>query len=235
MSSKQILLLVVSVAITSIALSDNEANAQYIIPWYTIDGGGGYSNGGNFELEGTIGQHDAGTTMTGGSFQLNGGFWVGVDNQGPFTITPNSFMVTRGQYFSGDETSLAASDNNDLSLRRLDTDIQSRTEFVVKGFSPIATPSSLEFTLEGAVFARSNVVQTIELFDYVAATWEIIDSRNAVRSPAPDSVVTVAATGDLSRFVEAGTMCVEARVRYKSDSPRQNFASNTDQTIWTIQ
>ena len=125
MSSKQILLLVVSVAMTSIALSDNEANAQYIIPWYTIDGGGGYSNGGNFELEGTIGQHDAGTAMTGGSFQLNGGFWVGVDNQGPITITPNSFMVTRGQYFSGDETSLAASDNNDLSLRRLDTDIQS--------------------------------------------------------------------------------------------------------------
>ncbi len=235
MSSKQILLLVVSVAITSIALSDNEANAQYIIPWYTIDGGGGYSNGGNFELEGTIGQHDAGTTMTGGSFQLSGGFWVGQNNQGPFTVTPNSFLVTRGQYFSGDETDLAVSDNSDLSLRRLDTDIQSRTEFVVKGFSPIVTPSSLEFTLEGAVFARSNVVQTIELFDYVAASWEIIDSRNAVRSPAPDSVVTVAATGDLSRFVEAGTMSVEARVRYKSDSPRQNFASNTDQTIWMIQ
>ena len=99
----------------------------------------------------------------------------------------------------------------------------------------MVTPSSLEFKLEGTVFARSNVVQTIELFDYVATTWEIINSRNAVRSPAPDSVVTVAATGDLSRFVEAGTMCVEARVRYKSDSPRQNFASNTDQTIWTIQ
>jgi hypothetical protein len=144
-------------------------------------------------------------------------------------------MVTRGQYFLGDESSLAASDNYDLSLRRLGTDIQSRTEFEVKGFSPIVTPSSLEFTLEGAVFARSNVVQTIELFDYVAATWEIVDSRNAARSPVPDSVVTVAATAGLSRFVESGTSCIEARIRFNSDGPRQNFASNTDQTIWTIQ
>jgi hypothetical protein len=59
---------------------------------------------------------------------------------------------------------------------------------------------------EGAVFARSNVVQTIELFDYDAAVWELVDTTNSVWSPAPDSVVTVAATGDLSRFVEAGTM-----------------------------
>ena len=127
------------------------------------------------------------------------------------------------------------SDNSDLSLRRLSTDIQSRTEFEVKGISPIATPSSFEFKLEGAVFARSNVVQTIELYDYMAAAWELVDSRNAARSPAPDLVVTVGATGDLSRFVEAGTRCVEARVRYRSDNPRQVFGSNTDQTIWTIQ
>ena len=54
------------------------------------------------------------------------------------------------------------------------------------------------------MFARGNVVQTIEMFDYDAATWELVDTRNANRSPTPDSVVTVAATGDLSRFVERG-------------------------------
>jgi hypothetical protein len=207
---------------------------QFDLSWYTIESGGGRATGGKFELEGTIGQHDAGTTMTGGSFALSGGFWVGMNNPGPFTVTPDSVQVTRGQYVSGNETTLAVSDNNDLSLRRLDSDIQSRTEFVVKGYSPIA-PESLKFKLEGAVFARSNVVQTIELFDYVANRWEILDSRNATRSPAPDLVVTVAATGDLSRFVEAETSCMEARVRYKSDIPRQNFASNTDQTVWMIE
>ena len=44
------------------------------IDWHTIDGGGGYSAGGDFELEGTIGQPDAGD-MSGGDFALHGGFW----------------------------------------------------------------------------------------------------------------------------------------------------------------
>lgn len=45
--------------------------------WYTVDGGGAmFTSGGAFELSGTIAQHDAGT-MTGGSFQLTGGFWAG--------------------------------------------------------------------------------------------------------------------------------------------------------------
>ncbi|QOJ14239.1 MAG: hypothetical protein HRU75_06145 [Planctomycetia bacterium] len=47
------------------------------IPWYTIDGGGGTSSGGVYELSGTIGQHDAGV-MSGGSFSLTGGFWAGI-------------------------------------------------------------------------------------------------------------------------------------------------------------
>ena len=45
------------------------------IPWYSIDGGGGTSEGGQFSVAGTIGQHDAGA-MTGGGFSLAGGFWA---------------------------------------------------------------------------------------------------------------------------------------------------------------
>ena len=44
----------------------------------TIDGGGAmFSQGGDFELSGTIGQPDAGA-MTGGDFELTGGFWIAV-------------------------------------------------------------------------------------------------------------------------------------------------------------
>jgi hypothetical protein len=50
------------------------AFAQFQIDWYTIDGGGGSSSGGNFSLTGTIGQHDA-VAGTGGPFQCGGGFW----------------------------------------------------------------------------------------------------------------------------------------------------------------
>jgi len=56
-------------------------NADYSIEWYTIDGGGGTSSGGNYVLTGTIGQPDAGY-HGGGQYELLGGFWVG----GPLCI-----------------------------------------------------------------------------------------------------------------------------------------------------
>ena len=46
---------------------------NYSIDWYSIDGGGGTSTGGNYSLTGTIGQADAGT-MSGGNYTLTGGF-----------------------------------------------------------------------------------------------------------------------------------------------------------------
>ncbi len=49
----------------------------YDLSWYTIDGGGAtFSTGGSYSLGGTIGQADAGV-LSGGTYQLNGGFWGG--------------------------------------------------------------------------------------------------------------------------------------------------------------
>jgi hypothetical protein len=48
---------------------------QYSIDWYKVSGGGGASSGGTYSLNGTIGQHDASTPMTGGNYSLTGGFW----------------------------------------------------------------------------------------------------------------------------------------------------------------
>ena len=47
----------------------------YSIDWSTIDGGGGTSTGGVYSVSGTIGQSDAGPTMSGGNYTLDGGFW----------------------------------------------------------------------------------------------------------------------------------------------------------------
>jgi hypothetical protein len=54
---------------------------DFAIDWWTIDGGGEmWTAGGDFELSGTIGQPDANTiVMTGGDFELVGGFWAGVE------------------------------------------------------------------------------------------------------------------------------------------------------------
>ena len=62
------------------ALLAAPASAQFSIDWYTIDAGGGTSSGGGFTLSGTIGQPDAGPTLSGGAFELTGGFWAATQN-----------------------------------------------------------------------------------------------------------------------------------------------------------
>jgi len=50
----------------------------YAVNWWSIDGGGsvGTVSGGGYVLSGTIGQHDAGRAMTGGTYGVQGGFWT---------------------------------------------------------------------------------------------------------------------------------------------------------------
>ncbi|MGP8199891.1 MAG: hypothetical protein ACLQU4_10355 [Limisphaerales bacterium] len=52
---------------------------SYSVDWYKVAGGGGSSSGTNggtvYSVNGTIGQQDASTAMTGGSYSLTGGFW----------------------------------------------------------------------------------------------------------------------------------------------------------------
>jgi len=51
---------------------------DFTVDWYTVDGGGAMgASGGDFELSATIGQPDASNAMTGGEFELVGGFWAG--------------------------------------------------------------------------------------------------------------------------------------------------------------
>ena len=45
-------------ALVVLAGAASQSLAQFSISWFTIDGGGGTSSGGNFTLSGTIGQPD---------------------------------------------------------------------------------------------------------------------------------------------------------------------------------
>ncbi|MEM7456795.1 MAG: hypothetical protein AAF456_20800 [Planctomycetota bacterium] len=147
-----------------------------------------------------------------------------------FDATPDAYILNAGVLSSGDVSNLQASDNSDLSLSRNPFQISSIVEFECKGNSSDPAPTSLTFRLESSVFARSTVTQTIWLYDYDTDTWEIVDSRNAARFA--DQTVDVAAAGDLSRFVEPGTGCIEARIRYRSLVARQNFSANVDHVLW---
>jgi hypothetical protein len=69
-TGKRLLLLAVVYG-TSVSLANN-----YSLDWWTMDGGGAMgATGGSFQLSGTIGQPDAGVALSGGNFELTGGFW----------------------------------------------------------------------------------------------------------------------------------------------------------------
>ena len=70
-----LLAITIIVFITSTAL----AISSYQITWWTVDGGGGVSQsiGGQYTLQGTIGQPDAGSSQ-GGEYGLEGGFWASI-------------------------------------------------------------------------------------------------------------------------------------------------------------
>ena len=64
-------------AAQSTSLMDVPASSggDFELNWFTVDSGGGTSQGGDFSISGTIGQPDPGSSMAGGDFELSGGFW----------------------------------------------------------------------------------------------------------------------------------------------------------------
>jgi hypothetical protein len=68
---KMILLLSLLVCATTTGLAQ-----PFSIDWFKIAGGGGTSTNAQFNLSGTIGQHDASPQMSGGNFALTSGYWA---------------------------------------------------------------------------------------------------------------------------------------------------------------
>ena len=68
-----LVILFLSLLFAGIALAQPMA---FSLPWWTVDGGGGTSQGGVYTLSDTIGQPDA-SYITGGDFTLTGGFAAG--------------------------------------------------------------------------------------------------------------------------------------------------------------
>ena len=65
------------VAVLALTWSALAQTGALDVPWFSVDGGGGTSAGGDFTLDGTIGQPDAGR-LEGGDFAVQGGFIPGV-------------------------------------------------------------------------------------------------------------------------------------------------------------
>lgn len=62
--------------------------STYKLGWWTVDGGGNVSRGGEYALMGTTGQPDAGV-LAGSGYTLSGGFW---GRAGPAAVPGDHFV-----------------------------------------------------------------------------------------------------------------------------------------------
>lgn len=63
------------------------AGESFNIAWWTMDGGGGLSQGDTFSVNGTIGQSDAGI-MVGEQYVLQSGFWIAANPSNSLLFLP---------------------------------------------------------------------------------------------------------------------------------------------------
>jgi len=76
MKRKLIVLLLVIIILLSVTTLVTASPNAFSLSWWTVDGGGGTSKGGDYTLNGTIGQPEGKHLMSGGKFGLVGGFWA---------------------------------------------------------------------------------------------------------------------------------------------------------------
>lgn len=141
---------------------------------------------------------------------------LGIDNVTAIALTetvlPTQFTVTRGALLGGSLNDLLFSDNSYVNVEaRRPTEIAAASvEVEVEGTSPVESPTLLQFVLEAAT-SGAPVRQRIELFNYQSNTWEQVDERDG---PFADTTVVVTIATNASRFVQAGTGKVRARIGY---------------------
>ena len=235
MISKQTTVRIVILAISCMALGSTSANAQYTISWFTIASGGGNATGGNFALEGTIGQHDAGPVMTGGEFQLTGGFWAGVI-QNPHETVADSINIFRGVLIGGDLSDSFESDDSYLKFNPgfVINSSEAPVWLIFDGTLPNDNPNSLAIVKESTV-GTPGLTCTLEAWNWTSAAYDVVDV--SVASFNEDVVVTADLSSGISDFTESGSGAVRTRVGCRKTGFTINYPWEVrlDQLVWIVQ
>jgi photosystem II stability/assembly factor-like uncharacterized protein len=149
-------------------------------------------------------------------------------------VVAEQLNVLRGRQVGGDLVDTHVSDdsrlefNPGLTLNSKEPPI--RIEFVAT--LPLDQPSEITFTLESRA-NTPNIDQQIELFNFVTGFYEQVDLGEA---SIADSVVEYVVTGDITRFVEAGSGETKARLSWKANGILLEFpwTVGIDHVFWTI-
>ncbi len=148
---------------------------------------------------------------------------------------PTSFNVFRGVKEMGRLGCLFDSDDMYLLIRNGVTALRSEAPITISldGHSAVQTASSFKFQVEMHV-TISGLNETVDLFDWIAGTYDTVDAITAQATTA-DSVVEVVGT-NCNRYIQSGTHSVRARLRIRPSGPvlTNTWRAFIDHCLWTI-
>lgn len=143
---------------------------------------------------------------------------------------PVSANVVQGVLVSGKVPQAMVSDDTYLVVRRPELSLAPAVVVRFAAPAPTFTPASLSFSLEARVTAKG-LVQSIELFDWSAGSWVLLDARPA---GLVDQVVSVPVAKP-ARFLQPGSRNMLAQVRYRGTGfVSARWSALVDQVAWTV-
>ena len=146
------------------------------------------------------------------------------------TVTADSMQVVKGVRRQGDVEDTYASD--DAFVRFQPGTLSKQPSIIIefRATLPDDQPQAITAVLEARA-NRDEIIQRLEMWNYLTGQFEVVDSRNA--SNGIDQVSVVPLSGDVSRFVEGGSGNIVTRVTF--NGPRLGGArwiADIDQLIW---
>ncbi|MFN8140637.1 MAG: PQQ-dependent sugar dehydrogenase [Fimbriimonadales bacterium] len=150
-------------------------------------------------------------------------------------IAVEGISLIHGIYFSGDLGSLLESDNNKYIVRaqKFTNQITPPAQIEFTATSPTATTLDLRVNIESSA-NDVNIQQRIELFNHITQAYELVDARVLSQT---DSTFEISTSGDDSRFIDASTRQLKARLTYRQLGPTFNIVwrAQVDRFWWKVQ
>jgi hypothetical protein len=148
-------------------------------------------------------------------------------------VVPDLYTLIRGTPFSGDLTSLLASDDIRLVIHPGVVFSQGQPTIVyeVEGDSPVLTPSNLKMYIEASM-STNNGFRTVDLYNFDTSAYEEVA---AAAIGTTESVVSIDVPSNAGRFV-APDGTIRARLSHKTTGPAFSnpYKSSTDQIYWEL-
>ncbi len=149
-----------------------------------------------------------------------------------------SVRVNLGRLDEGDVTSLANVDGKVLRVCRFivpNTLTDPINVTVESGSQAVSSITDLKFRVRTRMAQSGSFSQTVELFDWTTNSFTTGDSVTFVVNRTFQDVV-LQATGNVSRYLQAGTNALRARYRVRATGPvgASNWCNEHDAAFWVL-